>query len=122
MIIPNAFFTAMNDDFGTVEAIAVLFELANEVNKTNDALLAGCLKTLANIIGLLERDPMVFFHNTPTDADQQLSNEEIDALIKQRQEARIQKKWAESDRIRDFLIKNHIILEDGAGVTTWRRG
>ena len=114
------FFAAMNDDFGTVEAVAVLFELALEVNKTGDTHLAGCLKTLAGIIGLLQRDPAEFLQGSA--ASDGLSNAAIDALIEQRKQARADKNWAESDRIRDVLNAENIILEDGAGGTTWRRG
>ncbi|TCP07313.1 cysteine--tRNA ligase [Uruburuella suis] len=114
------FFAAMNDDFGTVEAVAVLFELALEVNKTGDAHLAGCLKTLAGIIGLLQRDPAEFLQGSA--ASDGLTNAAIDALIEQRKQARADKNWAESDRIRDVLNAENIILEDGAGGTTWRRG
>ncbi|OSI08570.1 cysteinyl-tRNA synthetase [Neisseria animaloris] len=114
------FFAAMNDDFGTVEAIAVLFELANEVNKTNSNELAGCLKALGSIIGLLQRDPQEFLQGGSVSDG--LSNEEIESLIEQRKQARTEKNWAESDRIRDLLNAENIILEDGAGGTTWRRG
>lgn len=114
------FFAAMNDDFGTVEAIAVLFELANEVNKTNSNELAGCLKALGSIIGLLQRDPQEFLQGGSVSDG--LSNEEIESLIEQRKQARAEKNWAESDRIRDLLNAENIILEDGAGGTTWRRG
>ncbi|KPN72104.1 cysteine--tRNA ligase [Neisseria sp. 83E34] len=113
------FFAAMNDDFGTVEAVAVLFELANEVNKTNSAELAGCLKALGGIIGLLERDPLEFLQGCA--ASGSLCNEEIENLIAQRKQARAEKNWAESDRIRDLLTAENIILEDGANGTTWRR-
>ena len=115
------FFAAMDDDFGTVEAVAVLFELANEVNKTNSTELAGCLKALGGIIGLLQRDAVEFLQGGQTVSDG-LSNDEIDALIAQRKQARADKNWAESDRIRDLLQAENIILEDSAGVTTWRRG
>ena len=114
------FFAAMNDDFGTVEAVAVLFELALEINKTGDTHLAGCLKALAGIIGLLQRDPAEFLQGSA--ASDGLSNAAIDALIEQRKQARADKNWAESDRIRDVLNAENIILEDGAGGTTWRRG
>lgn len=114
------FFAAMNDDFGTVEAMAVLFELANEVNKTNSSELAGCLKALGGIIGLLQRDPLEFLQGGSVSDG--LSNEEIESLIAQRKQARAEKNWAESDRIRDLLHAENIILEDGAGGTTWRRG
>ena len=114
------FFAAMNDDFGTAEALAVLFEMANEMNKTSDAQLAGCLKALAGIIGLLQRDPTEFLQGGSVSGS--LSNEEIETLIAQRKQARADKNWAESDRIRDLLNAENIILEDGAGGTTWRRG
>ena len=113
------FYAAMNDDFGTVEAVAVLFELAGEVNKTNDAHLAGCLKALGGIIGLLQRDPTEFLQGGAVSDG--LSNEEIEDLIAQRKQARADKNWAESDRIRDLLNEHKIILEDNAGGTTWRR-
>ena len=128
------FFAAMNDDFGTVEAVAVLFELALEINKTGDAHLAGRLKTLAGIIGLLQGDPNDFLQGKTkyhfeliTDEARitdsiPLTNAAIDALIAQRKQARADKNWAESDRIRDVLNAENIILEDGAGGTTWRRG
>lgn len=114
------FYAAMNDDFGTVEAVAVLFELAGEVNKTNDAHLAGCLKALGGIIGLLQRDPIEFLQGGAVSDG--LSNEEIDDLIARRKQARADKNWMESDRIRDLLNEHKIILEDNAGGTTWRRG
>ena len=119
-IDPGKNSAAMNDDFGTVEAVAVLFELALEVNKTGDIHLAGCLKTLAGIIGLLQREPAEFLQGGA--ASDGLSNAAIDALIEQRKQARADKNWAESDRIRDVLNAENIILEDGAGGTTWRRG
>ena len=114
------FYAAMNDDFGTVEAVAVLFELAGEVNKTNDAHLAGCLEALGGIIGLLQRDPIEFLQGGAVSDG--LSNEEIEDLIARRKQARADKNWAESDRIRDLLNEHKIILEDNAGGTTWRRG
>lgn len=114
------FYVAMNDDFDTVKAVAVLFELAGEVNKTNDAQLAGCLKALGGIIGLLQRDPTEFLQGGA--ASDGLSNEEIEDLIARRKQARADKNWAESDRIRDLLNEHKIILEDNAGGTTWRRG
>ena len=114
------FFAAMNDDFGTVEAVAVLFELANEINKNHDAALAGCLKALGGLLGLLQREPNAFLQGS-SDANG-LDNNAIDALIAQRQAARAAKNWAESDRIRDELAAAGIVLEDGAGGTGWRRG
>ena len=114
------FFAAMNDDFGTVEAMAVLFELANEVNKTNSSELSGCLKALGGVLGLLQREPLAFLQSGASVDG--LSNEAIEQLIAQRKQARAEKNWAESDRIRDVLHAANIILEDSAGETTWRRG
>ena len=114
------FFDAMNDDFGTAEAMAVLFELANEANKHNSAELSGCLKALGGILGLLQREPQAFLQGgTASDG---LSADEIEQLIMQRNQARADKNWAESDRIRDILAKENIVLRDGADGTTWTRG
>ncbi len=111
------FFAAMNDDFGTVEAVAILFELANEINKTQDVYLAGCLKALAGMLGLLQREPRAFLQG-----GEGLSADEVESLIEQRKIARESKNWAESDRIRDLLTANKIVLRDSAEGTTWTRG
>ncbi|OAM34067.1 cysteine--tRNA ligase [Eikenella sp. NML96-A-049] len=114
------FFAAMNDDFDTVQAVAVLFELAGEANKTRSAELSGCLKALAGTIGLLQRNPTEFLQGgAPANG---LSNEEIEALIARRKQARADKNWAESDRIRDLLAEQGITLRDGADGTSWTRG
>ena len=114
------FYDAMNDDFGTAEAMAVLFELAGEANKTQSAELSGCLKALAGTIGLLQRNPTEFLHGgTPAGG---LSNEAIEELIARRRQARADKNWAESDRIRDLLAAENITLRDGADGTSWTRG
>ena len=114
------FYAAMNDDFGTVEAVAVLFELAGEVNKTNDAHLAGCLKALGGIIGLLQRDPIEFLQGGAV--LEGLSKKEIDDLVKQYDLACAQNNQAEADRIRNFLLNEYsIFLEDSStGNTNWR--
>jgi len=116
-----AFMKAMDDDFNTPEAIAVLFGVAREINRLKDKnkvqaeLLAGVLKRLGANLGLLERDPDVFRKGEGDDDD------EIEALIAQRLEARANKDWAESDRIRDELAEQGVVLEDNADGTTWRR-
>ena len=115
-----AFKQAMDDDWGTPEAVAVLFDLANEVNKSASPELSGLLKALAATLGLLERDPQVFLQAGSAD-DSGLSAAEIDALIAERKAARASKNFAESDRIRNLLLDSGIILEDGANGTTWRR-
>ena len=114
------FFAAMDDDFNTAEAMSVLFELANEANKTGSAELAGCLKALGGTLGLLQDDPQHFLQSGGEEDG--LSADEIEALIAQRKTARETKNWAESDRIRDLLAEHKILLKDGADGTTWTRG
>ena len=113
------FFAAMDDDFNTAEAMSVLFELANEANKTGSAELAGCLKALGGTLGLLQDDPQHFLQSGGEEGG--LSADEIEALIAQRKTARETKNWAESDRIRDLLAEHKILLKDGADGTTWTR-
>ncbi|MDC7710358.1 cysteine--tRNA ligase [Vogesella indigofera] len=112
------FKAAMDDDFGTSEAISVLFELAGEVNKSRDVQQARLLKDLAGVLGLLQRDPEAFLQGEAGDG---LSAAQIEALIQARKDARAAKNWAESDRIRDQLTAAGIVLEDSAGTTIWRR-
>ena len=114
------FFAAMDDDFNTAEAMSVLFELANEANKTGSAELAGCLKALGGTLGLLQDDPQHFLQSGGEEGG--FSADEIEALIAQRKTARETKNWAESDRIRDLLAEHKILLKDGADGTTWTRG
>ena len=114
------FFAAMDDDFNTAEAMSVLFELANEANKTGSAELAGCLKALGGTLGLLQDDPQHFLQSGGEEGG--LSADEIEALIAQRKTARETKNWAESDRIRDLLAEHKILLKDGTDGTTWTRG
>ena len=121
------FIAAMDDDFNTAEAIAVLFDLARAVNRERDAdtaraaVLAAELRGLAHWLGLLQRNAEDFLKGGvavdsggPDDAD-------IDAMVAARNAARDAKDWAESDRIRDELQAAGIVLEDGADGTRWRR-
>jgi cysteinyl-tRNA synthetase len=103
---------AMDDDFGTPEAVAVLFELANRVN-SGEKKLAGQLKALGGVLGLLERDPVAFLQGKPEPW--------ILEKIAEREQARRRKDYAAADRIRDELLKSGITLEDKGGATTWRR-
>ncbi len=113
------FHEAMQDDFNTPIALAVLFDLTREVNKTKEPKLAGALKYLGNLLGILEQDPEIFLKQHT--ADISLSEFEIDGLIQQRDQARKEKKWALADKIRDELLQKNIIIEDNAEKTRWRR-
>jgi cysteinyl-tRNA synthetase len=115
------FKAAMDEDFATPEAVAVLFDLANEVNRTKDAKTASQLKGLAGVLGLLQRDPVVFLQAGPSEVEG-LGAEEIDAKVSARVTAKKAKNFAEADRIRNELKAAGIVLEDGPGGTTWRRG
>jgi cysteinyl-tRNA synthetase len=118
------FYAAMDDDFNTPGAMAVLFDLARDVNKLREdglaaaAPLGACLRRLGGILGLLQREPQAFLQGGAANG---LTDEEIEALIARRTEARRQKNWAESDRIRDELKAQGVILEDKGGQTAWRR-
>ncbi len=112
---------AMDDDFATPGAVAVLFDLANEVNRTRDARLAAQLKGLGGVLGLLERDPIAFLQAGSPDADV-LTPEAIEAKVAARNAAKKAKNFAAADLIRDELKAAGIVLEDGPGGTTWRRG
>ncbi|WP_025871317.1 cysteine--tRNA ligase [Methylobacillus glycogenes] len=113
---------AMNDDFNTPEACAVLFELATEVNRSGSAQLAGLLKTLAGMLGLLQRDAEEFLQGKDDGGSEGLSAEDIRSLIDQRLAAKQAKNYAEADRLRALLTAQDIILEDTPAGTTWRRG
>lgn len=113
------FMACMNDDFNTPQAMAVLFELAKEVNKQKSSGLAVLLKKLANQIGLLEMDADVFFKSQPSDSE--LNDDDIQALIEERADARKNKNFARSDEIRDQLLEQGIELLDSAEGTSWRR-
>ncbi|RUM92136.1 MAG: cysteine--tRNA ligase [Thiomicrospira sp.] len=113
------FMAAMNDDFNTPQAMAVLFELAKEVNKQKSPGLAALLKKLANQIGLLEQTAENFFKSQPSDSD--LTDEMIEALIVERAEARKAKDFSRSDEIRDELLAQGIELLDSAEGTSWRK-
>jgi cysteinyl-tRNA synthetase len=104
---------AMDDDFGTPEAIAVLFELANRVNAGEKAL-APQLRALGGVLGLLQREAREFLQGGREESW-------ITEAIEARAAARKRKDFAEADRIRETLLDKGIVLEDVGGRTTWRR-
>ena len=113
------FAAALNEDFDSHGAISVLFELAGEVNRQHSAGLAALLKNLAGVIGLLERDPMVYLRGGAGEVG--LDEAAIEQLISDRAAAKKARNFAESDRIRDELKAAGIALDDSAQGTTWRR-
>ena len=118
------FADAMDDDFNTPVAIAELFSLVSDINKARAgspaqaAALAALLRRLAGVLGLLGRRPEDFLQ---AGAGAGLSAEEIETLIAARTAARKARNFGESDRIRDQLKSQGVMLEDGPGGTTWRR-
>lgn len=117
---------AMNDDFNTPEAVAVLFELVKEINqlKSSDAVRAGKLAVqliaLGNALGLLQESPESFVQYSVGGRNEVLSAE-IDALIVQRKLARESKDWALADKVRDELNEKKVVVEDRPdGSTVWR--
>ena len=125
----ETFTRAMDDDFNTPEALAVLFDLANQINRLrdNDVDLvlqkAAVLKKLAGVLGILQQDAEQYLksgvgENAESD---NLGPDGIDAMIDARNDARLAKDWNEADRIRDQLDAMGIVLEDKDGKTIWRR-
>ena len=122
---------AMDDDFNTPEALAVLFELAREINRlrtgdeTAAAQLGATLRQLGEWLGLLQADPEAFLQGgdgaEDAEASQGFSPERIETLIAERTAARQAKNWAEADRIRTVLQDAGIVLEDTTKGTLWRR-
>jgi len=108
------FKAAMDEDFGTPEAMAVLFDLASEINKTQAPDLAGLLKALGACLGLLQGDPKVFLQ-----AGASLDQASIGSLIAERVAAKAVKNFADADRIRQELLSQGIVLKDSAAGTTW---
>jgi cysteinyl-tRNA synthetase len=116
---------AMNDDFNTPEAVAVLFDLANECNRTRDAATGRQLRALGGVLGLLDREASAFLQGGPAASGGEagsLTPEAIQSLIDQRIAAKKSKDFKTADRIRADLAAAGVVLEDGPNGTTWRRG
>ncbi len=117
------FCKAMDDDFNTPEALAVLFDLAKEINrlkisnKQQAATSACLLVNIANVLGLLSQSPEHFLQGDESEDEVVM----IEALIKQRNDARANKDWSSADDARDKLAALKIVLEDGPNGTTWRK-
>jgi cysteinyl-tRNA synthetase len=118
----DRFRAAMDDDFNTPEAMAVLFELAHHINRVREesldqaARLGSALRRLGGVLGLLQDEPELFLRGSASEPSL-----DVQDLIDQRIAARQAKNWAEADRIRDELKKAGIILEDKPNGTIWRR-
>lgn len=122
----------MDDDFNTPKAVALLHELAHEINRIKDnepagaqeekvRKLASTLKMLAGILGFLQDSPEEFLKRGVGTDESGLSDDEIQSLLEQREQARNDKDFAEADRIRDLLTSQGITLEDSDGGTIWQR-
>ncbi len=111
-----AFKEAMEDDFNTPGAVAVLFDLANEANKTHDRQRAGLLKALGGVLGLLQREPNEFLQGGAGEVPEQ-----IEQRIAERNAAKRAKDYAAADRIRKELLDAGVVLEDTPQGTVWRR-
>jgi cysteinyl-tRNA synthetase len=118
---------AMDDDFNTPVAVAVLFDMARELNKLkgNDtelaSQLAGELKELSDVLGILQDDPESFLQTGDAVPEGSLTEQEIEALIEQRLAAKQNKNWELADQIRNDLKEQGVVLEDVAMGTNWRR-
>jgi cysteinyl-tRNA synthetase len=120
---------AMDDDLNTPEALAVLFDLARDLNRAREhadpraTALGATLRGLGGVLGLLQQDPETFLQGQTGVAVEEggLSAERIEALIAERSAARARRDWARADAIRKELAEQGVALEDGAGGTTWRR-
>jgi|AntRauTorckE6833_2_1112554.scaffolds.fasta_scaffold13879_2 cysteinyl-tRNA synthetase len=120
------FFQAMDDDFNTPEALAVLFDLTRAINRAREgedtqlaAALAGELQQLASILGFLQQDPRAFLQGQAEETS--INPDVIETLIEKRLMAKQERDFAEADRIRDDLAAQGVVLKDNKDGTTWTR-
>jgi cysteinyl-tRNA synthetase len=120
---PAEVVAALEDDLNTPQALAAVSALVSEANKASHpakrARLKGAIRAAGDLLGLLQEDTSAWFKRT---AESGPSDAEIDALVAARQAARKAKDFAEADRIRDELARHNVLVEDGPGGSTWRRG
>ncbi|MZR30326.1 cysteine--tRNA ligase [Sneathiella litorea] len=113
---------ALEDDLNTPQALTELYALAGEANKATDeaekARIKGFLLGSGRLLGLLQQSPEDWFKKADSG---DISEEEIEALIQARVEAKKEKDFAKADAIRDDLVKKKVVLEDGPNGTTWKR-
>ena len=119
---------AMNDDFNTAGAVAVLFDMAHQANREKSGEITAQMKALGGVLGLLQTEPQLYLRSATrylrdtVQVESALSDEQIDALVAQRQQAKDSRDFAAADGIRDQLRDQGIELEDKAGgLTQWRR-
>ncbi len=110
----SRFKAAMDHDFGTPEAVAVLFDLAAEVNRNHSSELAGLLRALAGCLGLLQGDPKAYLQGGAG-----LDEASIQRLIEERALAKAARRFDQADQIRKTLLEQGISLKDSAAGTTW---
>ncbi len=126
------FQAAMDDDFNTAEAIALLAALRHDINKAKEAgeteraaALAATLRRLGAVLGLFRQGPEAYLRSASPggkkDLKAGLTETEIEMLVQKRTEARRARNWEEADRIRDHLLEQGVALEDGSLGTIWRR-
>jgi cysteinyl-tRNA synthetase len=122
------FAAAMNEDFNTPGALAVLFDLARELNRVKEAgdapraaALAAQLQELAGILGLLGENPEAWLKRPSRPGGATLDDAAVAKLVAEREKARMQRDWKRADAIRAELAGHGVLLEDASGGTTWRR-
>ena len=111
-----AFRAAMDDDFNTPLALAQLFDLASELNRSRSAQTAALLKGLGKVLGVLQQNPRSYLQGGGD-----LDAQHIESLIAARAAAKKARDFAAADRIRDELAAQGVVLKDGAAGTTWVR-